>query len=119
MTFVIILVALPANFPYQGNANYIAPTWRQKLSRTYVTRLDISGAFFLLGASFLFVTVLLEAGTEFAWKSTAAIVCLVISGIMWILFVFNEWVLTNDKYKQEPIFPSRFLLNRPWMGVLL
>lgn len=118
-TVIILMIAIPPDFPYQGMPNYVAPTWRQRLSRSSLARLDGSGAFLLLGATLLFVTVLLEAGTQFAWKSAASITCLVISGILWILFALNERILSKEQYKQEPIFPWRFLLNRPWMAVLM
>jgi Na+/melibiose symporter-like transporter len=119
VTLIILIVAIPSNFPNQGNYNYIALTWRQRLSRQSLSRLDISGAFLILGATLLLVAVLLEAGTSFAWNSATSIACLVVSAVMWILFLLNEKVLTNDQYRQEPIFPWRFISNRPWIGLLL
>lgn len=67
----------------------------------------------------LLVTVLLEAGTEFSWSSGTAISLIILSGLLWILFLVNERTITSEKRPQEPIFPSRFLFNRAWMGTLL
>lgn len=82
-------------------------------------RLDVTGAFFLLGATTTLVAVLLEAGNQFSWSSGTAIALLVVSGILWIAFMLNEKIMTNDKRPQEPIFPWRFIFNREWMGTLL
>lgn len=67
----------------------------------------------------LLVAVLLEGGVSIAWSSATSIVLFVVSGVMWIAFVTNEWFLTSDKFRTEPIFPWRFLQDRAWMGTLL
>ncbi|EKG16605.1 Major facilitator superfamily domain general substrate transporter [Macrophomina phaseolina MS6] len=110
---------LPANFPHQGDPSYHPPSWRQRLSGPSLARLDVSGAFLLLGATMLLVAVLLEGGVSIAWSSATSIVLFVVSGVMWIAFVTNEWFLTSDKFRTEPIFPWRFLQDRAWMGTLL
>ena len=119
MTVVLLLITLPANFPHQGNPDYEAPSWGQRLSRPSLARLDITGAFLLLGATMLLVAVLLEDGVSNGWSSAAAIVTLTISGILWLAFVANEWFLTSDKYRTEPIFPWRFVQDRALMGTFM
>lgn len=110
---------MPTNFPYQGRPLYVAPTFRQKISKISLARLDISGAFLLLGATLLLVTVLLEAPNEFSWHSKTAILLFVLSGMLGLLFLLNEGVVTSDDWRPEPIFPWRFLFNRAWIGTLI
>ncbi|OMP88200.1 putative transporter C3H1.06c [Diplodia seriata] len=119
VTVVLLLITLPANFPHQGNPDYEAPSWGQRLSRPSLARLDITGAFLLLGATMLLVAVLLEDGVSNGWSSAAAIVTLTISEILWLAFVANEWFLTSDKYRTEPIFPWRFVQDRALMGTFI
>ena len=119
VTIILLYLSLPADFPYQGQLFYVAPGFRQKISKASLARLDVSGAFFLLGATLLLVTVLLEAPNEFSWHSTTAIVLFVLSGVLGMLFLLNERVVTGDNWRPEPIFPWRFLFNRAWIGTLI
>ena len=119
VTIILLYLSLPANFPYQGQLFYVAPGFRQKISKASLARLDVSGAFLLLGATLLLVTVLLEAPNEFSWHSTTAIVLFVLSGVLGLLFLLNERVVTDDNWHSEPIFPWRFLFNRAWIGTLI
>ena len=119
VTIILLYLSLPANFPYQGQLFYVAPGYHQKISKASLARLDVSGAFFLLGATLLLVTVLLEAPNEFSWHSTTAIVLFVLSGVLGILFLLNERVVTGNNWRPEPIFPWRFLFNRAWLGTLI
>jgi hypothetical protein len=83
-------------------------------------RLDMLGAGLLLAAALLLTTGLLEGGVQWEWKSAPSIVILIISGILWIAFFWWErLVALKEEWKQEPMFPWRFLDNRQWMGVLL
>ncbi|KAL1622846.1 hypothetical protein SLS54_004866 [Diplodia seriata] len=101
VTVVLLLITLPANFPHQGNPDYEAPSWGQRLSRPSLARLDITD------------------GVSNGWSSAAAIVTLTISGILWLAFVANEWFLTSDKYRTAPIFPWRFVQDRALMGTFI
>lgn len=109
----LLYISVPSNFPYHGR-----PISPHPLKHS-LSRLDVSGAALLLGATVLLVTVLLEAGIEFAWKSGTAIGLIILSGILFVAFMWNEKVMSNEKRTQEPVFPFRFLSNRPWMGTLL
>lgn len=119
LTIILLLAAVPAHFPHQGDLDYKAPTWRQKLSRHSLARLDIPGCLLILAATMLIVAVLLEGGISIAWDSASAIVLFTVSGILWILFLANEWFFTKRDRALEPIFPWRFFKNRPWMGTLM
>lgn len=119
ITIVLILIVLPASFPHQGDPSYQHPTWRDRIGRHSLARLDVTGAFLLLGATMLIVAVLLEGGLSIAWNSGPAITLFVVSGFMWIAFVANEWYFTKHERSLEPIFPWRFIHNKPWMGTLM
>lgn len=119
VTIVLLYLSVPANFPYQGQPFYVAPSFRQKISKASLARLDLFGAFLLLGATLLLVTVLLEAPTEFSWHSKTAIALFVLSGVLGLLFLVNERTVSGENWHPEPIFPWRFLFNRPWMGTLI
>ncbi|PVI01633.1 MFS general substrate transporter [Periconia macrospinosa] len=119
VTILLLFITLPSKFPHQSDPSYHSPSWRQRLSRASLARLDVSGAFLLLGATMLLVAVLLEGGVSIAWSSATSIILFVISGVMWIAFVANEWFFTKEKFRTEPIFPWRFLHDRAWMGTLI
>jgi len=119
VTILLLLIVLPASFPHQGDPNYQHPTWRERIARNSLARLDVSGAFLLLGATMLIVAVLLEGGLSIAWDSGPAIALFVVSGVMWIAFIVNEWFFTKNERTLEPIFPWRFIHNKPWMGTLM
>lgn len=119
VTIILLYLSVPTSFPYQDHPFYAAPTFRQKISKVSLARLDISGAFLLLGATLLLVTVLLEAPNEFSWHSKIAILLFVLSGMLGLLFLLNEGVVTGDDWRPEPIFPWRFLFNKAWIGTLI
>ncbi|KAF2836638.1 MFS general substrate transporter [Patellaria atrata CBS 101060] len=118
-TMLLLFLTLPSNFPHQGDPGYNAPTWQERLSRRSLARLDVAGAFLLLGGTMFLVAVLLEGGISIAWNSAVAIILFVLSGVMWALFLGNEWFFTKYKRTLEPIFPWRFVHNRAWMGTLI
>lgn len=118
VTITLLYLSIPTNFPYQGQPFDITPGFRQKISRASLARLDLSGAFLLLGATLLLVTVLLEAPNEFSWHSKTAIALFVLSGVLGLLFLVNERMVTGDNWCAEPVFPWRFLFNRAWIGTL-
>ncbi|KAF7872913.1 uncharacterized protein EAF02_008984 [Botrytis sinoallii] len=80
----LLYISVPSNFPYHGR-----PVLPHPITNS-LSRLNISGASLLLGATVLLVTVLLEAGIEFAWKSGTAIALIILSGILFVAFMLNE-----------------------------
>ncbi|KAJ8070672.1 hypothetical protein OCU04_001043 [Sclerotinia nivalis] len=119
LALVLLFVFVPVNFPHQNDPAYVSRSLKEKFSKSSISKIDGAGAFLFLGASLLLVIVLLGAGSQFAWNSATSISLLVISGVLWILFVWNEWLVTDEKRRPEPIFPWRFVVNRKWMGGLL
>ncbi|MCJ1353999.1 MAG: hypothetical protein MMC33_003986 [Icmadophila ericetorum] len=114
-----LFLRIPENFPYQGDPSYTSPSWRERFSPPSIKRLDGTGVFLLLGTSTIFVTVLLEAGTEFAWNSGTSIALFIVSGVLLTVLVIHEKGLTSETRPQEPMFLWRFVYNREWMGTLL
>ena len=64
----LILIALPTDYPYQGN--HTSNPWKGKklLSHSTMQRIDIPGVVLLLAASVLLVCALEEAGTQYKWS---------------------------------------------------
>ncbi|KAH8797018.1 major facilitator superfamily domain-containing protein [Hyaloscypha sp. PMI_1271] len=126
--FAVILIGMPANFPYAtptlptppaASRGRYALTMRASPLSCSLQRLDIFGAALLLAASFLLVTPLLQVSAALNWHSPTTIALLALSVAFWIAFLGWEWYLSRSNWVQEPIFPWRFVHNRVWMGVLL
>ncbi|KAF2262723.1 MFS general substrate transporter [Lojkania enalia] len=115
-TTALLGICLPTGFPYQGQKS--APNQIQNSLVQNLRRMDFLGTFLFMGASFTFVTALLEASTSFSWSSAPTIVLLVISGVLAIAFLAWERFIMQRSSLQEPIFPWRFVYNRAWMGML-
>ncbi|CAF9905284.1 MAG: hypothetical protein ALECFALPRED_000206 [Alectoria fallacina] len=98
VTVALLYLSVPANFPYQGQSLSVAPTFKQKISRASLARLDLSGALLLLGATLLLVTVLLEAANQFSWYSMTAIAFFVLSGVLDLLFLKNKRIVTGEAW---------------------
>ncbi|KAF2174701.1 MFS general substrate transporter [Zopfia rhizophila CBS 207.26] len=119
---LILFIAIPTGFPYHTNhCSRIFEIQRPEGNFfSKVKRLDTLGAALLLAAALLLTTGLLEGGVQWEWSSAQSIVILTISGILWIVFFWWERLVTlKEDWRQEPMFPWRFLHNRQWMGVLL
>jgi hypothetical protein len=121
VALIILFIAIPVGFPYHKNTTSVFGLEKQQANESVNiwTRLDLLGAVLLLAASLLLTTGLLEGGIQWLWSSGTSISILVISGVLWIVFFWWERKITSDTWKQEPIFPWRFLKNRVWMGVLM
>lgn len=62
---------------------------------------------------------MLEAEIEFKWHSLIVAYLLGGAGVLFFLFMVNEFIVSKESWGAEPIFPWRFLRNREWMGTLL
>ena len=116
VAIALIGFLLPSNFPFQGRPSMQRP---RIFSKESIQRIDFLGAFLLIGANLTLVTALLEASTSYSWSSPVIIALLVVSAILWMIFVAWEWFATKDTTRMEPVFPFRFFHNRYWMGMLL
>ncbi|KAJ5856379.1 uncharacterized protein N7529_010323 [Penicillium soppii] len=114
IAIVIILVAMPINFGLDQHM----PSFRTRASYRSFANLDIVGSVLLMAGSFLIVAVLNETNLAFSWSSRDAIALLVLTGVSWIAFFAWEWYISGIPGK-DPIFPKRWLFDRPWMGILI
>lgn len=112
----LLMIALPLSF---GSDATKQQQQQHQLSRTNLLRIDLVGAVLLLAGSFPLITALNEVNVQFRWSDRATIVLLVISGIAWIAFLAWEHFITDAERRPAPIFPTQFLVHRPWMGMLL
>jgi hypothetical protein len=111
------MLGMPSYFPnhnssalgHKGNA----------LTLQNLRRVDVVGLLFLLGASILLVTALEEGGTNYSWHSSVTLSLLIISFLLWFLFISWERYQDRRNTIQEPIFPWRLATDRFVMGVLL
>jgi hypothetical protein len=108
------MVAMPKHFGLDQHT----PSFRTRASYRSFANLDFVGSFLMIAGSFLIVTVLNEANLAFSWDSRASIALLVLTGVSWIAFFVWEWYLSGVS-GADPIFPIRWLCDRPWMGILL
>lgn len=114
LAILIIMVAMPKHFGLDQHT----PSFRTRASYRSFANLDFVGSFLMIAGSFLIVTVLNEANLAFSWSSRASIALLVLTGVCWIAFFVWESYLSGVP-GADPIFPRRWLCDRPWMGILL
>lgn len=116
IALVMLLVAMPAGFPYRSEKSDRS---LQSLSMAAVRRIDFLGGFLVLAASILFVSALEEGGTGYAWKSSVVLSLLCLSIVLWMLFFLWQKVASGRGDAHEPILPWRLLTDRFTMGFLL
>ena len=116
---LLVVVCIPKNFPYHGNPNVPSRTLKSILSSKNIARIDFIGGALLLVATLALVAALEEAGLDFGWKSSFVITLIVVSGVLWIAFVFWERHVTLGSGVIEPVFPWRLLTSRVWLGMTM
>lgn len=118
---VVLIITMPANFPYKSLPESVETSQRiwGGISKKSLNRVDFLGVALLLGASFLFVTPLEEAGIHFDWNSPFVITLLTFSGLLWIAFLAWEKRVTTASSVREPVFPWRFMQSRVRVGLIL
>ncbi|KAJ5383849.1 Major facilitator superfamily domain general substrate transporter [Penicillium concentricum] len=114
IAIVAIIVAMPKNFGLDQHT----PSFRTRASYRSFANLDIMGSLLMMAGSFLIVAVLNETNLAFSWSSRDAIALLVLTGLSWIAFFTWEWYISGIPGK-DPIFPKRWLFDRPWIGILI
>lgn len=109
IALVLVFVAMPSGFP--------DPTAQRTI--TLRNRVDYPGFLVLLAACVLLILAIEEAGTEYAWSSALVITCLVIAGVLFILFITWQWYMDHSKSQRDPVFPWSFTKKRVLMGAYL
>lgn len=118
VAIILVAIFLPAS---EVDTDFtFAAQLRAKFSRETAQRVDVLGAISLLGASVLLVFALESGGTRYAWDSGPIISTLVVSGLLWIVFIAWEIYLERKpNATQEPIFPMKLLKNRQLVSMML
>ncbi|KAJ5218170.1 uncharacterized protein N7498_000269 [Penicillium cinerascens] len=114
IAIVIITFAMPKHFGLDQHT----PSFRTRASYRSFANLDLVGSLLVMAGSFLMVTVLNEANLAFPWGSKGGILLIVLTAVSWVAF-FSWECYISDTPGKDPIFPKRWLFERPWMGILL
>ena len=119
VALVLVLVAMPAGFP--DSDAMASPKcfglFEHKVSLR--NRVDYPGFVMLLASCVLLIVAIEEAGISYAWRSALVITCLVIAGVLLVVFVGWQWYMDYSKSQREPIFPWDFFKTRVLMGIYL
>lgn len=114
IAIIVIAFAMPTHFGLDQHT----PSFRTRASYRSFANLDLVGSLLIMAGSFLLVTVLNEANLAFPWGSGSAITLIVLTAVAWVAF-FSWECYISDLPGKDPIFPKRWLFERPWMGILL
>lgn len=117
--FIIMLYALPKDFPYHGQPNRQPKSLKFLFSKSTFNRIDIAGTLLILFATLALTAGFEEADKKFPWRSAYVITLLTVSGFLWIATLIWERHVTLSSRIREPILPWRFFKNREMMGILL
>ncbi|KAF6815326.1 major facilitator superfamily transporter [Colletotrichum sojae] len=116
----ILVFILPTSFPNLSRERGVRqPSMRDRLTKTFVARLDLLGAAILLSSSVLLVFGFEEAGSRYPWNSPAVISTIAIGGCLFLVFCACEYVVGQPRYPQEPVFPLRLMRDRQFVGLIL
>ncbi|KAF2655018.1 MFS general substrate transporter, partial [Lophiostoma macrostomum CBS 122681] len=117
----ILVLALPNNFPSHHLPKEAGrrQSWARLPSAKTLKRIDFLGTALLLGATILFVAALEEAAAGRAWDSGLIISFLVVSSILWSLFLGLERRITLAADVCESVLPWRLIKSRVAMGVVM
>ncbi|OTA92494.1 hypothetical protein M434DRAFT_396376 [Hypoxylon sp. CO27-5] len=117
--FLIAFLAIPRDFPYQGQPNRQPKSVKEALSKSTLNRVDIPGTILILFATLALTAAFEEADEKFPWKSAYVITLLIASGFFWIALILWERYVTLSDKAREPILPWTFFSNRQMLGILL
>ncbi|OJJ46498.1 hypothetical protein ASPZODRAFT_166742 [Penicilliopsis zonata CBS 506.65] len=110
VALALVFVSMPAEFGLSKPRDRNVPI---------LNRIDYPGFFMLLASCVLVIVAIEEAGISYAWDSALVIACLVIAGILFLLFIAWQWYLDHTQSQREPIFPWQFVKTRVLMGIYL
>lgn len=114
-------VFIPNGYPYHGTPPSTS-SYSTTLSSKTLQRIDWLGAGLLLAATIFLCTAVEQAGIQFPWRSGFVISMLVVSGVLWLVFLGWERGVSKREDgggKREAVFPWRFLRGRVMVGMLL
>ncbi|KAI9710155.1 MAG: hypothetical protein M1820_002957 [Bogoriella megaspora] len=119
VAIILLLFTIPSHFPHQDQRSDKARYSLGFPPASSLRRLDGLGFLLFLAACLLLLTSLQLAGLDFSWSSAAVLSLLIISIVLWPIFILWEWHVTRKAGVVEPIFPWRLMTNRVWMAMAL
>ncbi|KAI1399819.1 drug resistance transporter EmrB/QacA subfamily [Hypoxylon fuscum] len=114
----LIAFVMPSHFPNLDNPT-VRMSFRTKIPRSSLRRLDIAGAVLLLFSSALIVFAFEEAGSHYPWVSPAILSTIVIGGVLFVGFIVWEKLVDRPGSAQEPIFPLRLMKDRLFSALII
>ncbi|KAI1137180.1 putative multidrug resistance protein fnx1 [Hypoxylon sp. FL0543] len=117
--FVIAFLAIPRDFPYQGQPNHQPKSVKEAFAKSTLDRVDIPGTILVLFATLALTSAFEEADQKFPWKSAYVITLLIASFFLWLALLLWERHVTLSAKVREPILPWTFFSNRQMLGILL
>lgn len=114
----LVAFVMPTHFPNLDNLT-VRLTFRTKISRASLRRLDILGAVLLLFSSALIVFAFEEVGSRYSWKSPVILSTITIGGMLFVGFIVWEKLVDRPRAAQEPIFPLRLMKDRMFSALIL
>ena len=112
----LILIAIPWSFPLPAGQG---PSLAEMLSRKRLRRIDYTGFFLLMAACMLLITSLEEGGTEYSWTSATVLATLIVSIVLFVLFLLWQRYQFRRTTKQEAVLPWNIVTDRVTLGTLL
>ncbi|KAI1772029.1 major facilitator superfamily domain-containing protein [Hypoxylon cercidicola] len=108
---IIILIAVPSKFPYQGH--HREPTqWRS------LAAADLVGASLMMSALALTIVGFEEAAAKLSWTSPTFLGPICASVVVWAAFLASQWRVSRPGSVIEPVLPWRFCQSRLIIGLL-
>ncbi|KAI0161912.1 drug resistance transporter EmrB/QacA subfamily [Hypoxylon sp. FL1284] len=114
----LIAFVMPTHFPNLDNPT-IRLSFRTKITRSSLRRLDVVGAVLLLFSSALIVFAFEQAGSRYSWSDPAILSTIVIGGVLFVGFVGWEKLVDRPRWAQEPIFLLRLMKDRLFSSLIL
>jgi hypothetical protein len=110
----LFILAIPHSFPLYQNTEA-----RRYISKPVFRRVDLPGTLLVVLATLTFTAALIEADSQFPWRSAYVISLLTSSGFLWLGLLVWERHVTLIDGDREPILPWRFITHRPMLAILL
>jgi len=84
-----------------------------------IKRLDILGAFLMVGTLVMLATSLQQAARGYAWSSAMVLGMLISCIPLAIAFLTWQWFITTRRSNPEPVFPWRICQDRRRIGMII
>ncbi|KAK0625390.1 putative multidrug resistance protein fnx1 [Bombardia bombarda] len=118
VTGIVIILAVPRDFPHQGQAHAVPGP-----GSSVLRAVDFTGALLMLVAIALLITGLEEASTLLSWVEKTVLAPICVAAVVWVAFFLHQRWTTRRQDSgvslSEPVFPWRFCENRIILGLII